>query len=237
MKFDPALTPATLIRRYKRFLADVEMSDGKKITVHCPNTGAMLGCADPGSKIWLSHSDNPKRKYAWTWELVDTGSVLVGVHPGRSNSFVAEAISNGVITQLQGYAQCRAEVAYGHENSRADFFLSGHKAKADCFLEVKNVTAVSGTGIGIFPDAVSARGTRHLRELASCVRAGGRAALCFCVARDDVTEVCPADNIDPLYGQELRNAIASGVEVLAYRANVSPLQFKIYQEIPVICPG
>jgi len=235
MNFDPPLIPATLIRRYKRFLADVEMSDGEKITVHCPNTGAMLGCADPGSKVWLSHSDNPKRKYAWTWELVETGTVLVGVHPGRSNQFVAEAISTGVISQLQGYAECRAEVGYGHENSRADFLLSDHMTKADCFLEVKNVTAVSSAGIGIFPDAVSARGTRHLRELGGCVEAGGRAALCFCVARDDVTEIRPADNIDPVYGQELRKAIATGVEVLAYRAQVSPQQVLLYQQIPVLC--
>jgi len=237
MNFEPTLVAATLERRYKRFLADVCMADGRRLTVHCPNTGAMLGCADPGARIWLSHSDNPKRKYAWTWELVLVGQTLVGVHPGRSNRLVAEAVGDGTITQLQGYAGRRAEVAYGLEGSRADFFLSGHASRADCFLEVKNVTAICAPGIAIFPDAVSARGSRHLRELAAWAAAGGRAALCFCVARDDVREVRPADNIDSLYGQELRRAITSGVEVFAYRAQISPGQIRLYREVPVICPG
>ncbi len=237
MHFEPALVAATLERRYKRFLADVHMESGRLLTVHCPNTGAMLGCAEPGSGIWLSHSDNPRRKYAWTWELVRVGQTLVGVHPGRSNALVAEAISNGCISQLQGYAGCRAEVAYGHEGSRADFLLSGHTTKADCFLEVKNVTAVNAPGIAVFPDAVSIRGARHLRELAASVRQGMRAALCFCVARDDAREVRPADAIDPVYGRELRRAIEAGVEVFAYRARVSPGQIQLYREVPVFCPG
>ncbi len=236
MNFEPTLTAATLERRYKRFLADVCLADGQRLTVHCPNTGAMLGCAEPGARIWLSHSDNPKRKYAWTWELVRVGRTLVGVHPGRSNRLVAEALAEGVISQLQGYPRSRAEVACGLEGSRADFFLSGHCGKADCFLEVKNVTAVSAPGIAIFPDAVSTRGSRHLRELAAWAAQGGRAALCFCVARDDVREVRPADSIDPRYGQELRRAIAAGVEVIAYRARVSPERIRLYQEVPVVCP-
>ncbi len=237
MIFEATLVAATLERRYQRFLADVRMADGQRLTVHCPNTGAMLGCAEPGADIWLSHSDNPQRKYAWTWEIVRVGQTLVGVHPGRSNQLVAEAIVDGIIAQLQGYAGRRAEVAYGLEGSRADFFLSGHATRADCFLEVKNVTAVSRPGIAIFPDAVSTRGSRHLRELAAWAVAGGRAALCFCVARDDVREVRPADNIDPRYGQELRRAMAAGVEVFAYRAQVSSGQIRLYTEVPVICPS
>jgi len=237
MDFEVSLTAATLERRYKRFLADVRLPDGRVMTVHCPNTGAMLGCAEPGSEIWLSHSDNPKRKYAWTWELVRVGSSLVSVHPGRSNRLVDEAIRGGIIAPLQGYTECRGEVAYGLEGSRADFFLSGHAGKPDCFLEVKNVTALSAPGIAIFPDAMSTRGSRHLRELAAWSRSGGRAALCFCVARDDAGEVRPADGIDPQYGLELRRALAAGVEVLAYRARVSPEGIRLYREVPVYCPG
>ncbi len=236
MKFIPALTPAILERRYKRFLADVRLDSGQCLTVHCPNTGAMLGCAVPGSRIWLSHSDNPKRKYAWTWELVAADDVIVGVHPGRSNRLVAEAIDSGVISQLRGYADCRAEVRYGLEGSRADFFLSGHVQHRDCFVEVKNVTALSASGIAIFPDAVSLRGRRHLRELAHWAGTGARAVLCYCVARDDIQEVRPADLIDPDYGQELRTAIAAGVEVYAYCARVTPADIVLYREIKVVCP-
>jgi len=237
MDFEPALTAAFLERRYKRFLADVSLAaGGERLTVHCPNTGAMLGCADPGSRIWLSPSTKALRRTAWTWELVEAGRTLVGVHPGRSNRLVAEAITAGVIRPLQGYARCRPEVAYGLEGSRADFFLSGHASQRDCYLEVKNVTALSAPGVAIFPDAVSTRGRRHLRELAAWVQTGGRAALCFCVARDDTREVRPADAIDPDYGRELRQAQALGVEVFAYRARVSPRQIRLYREIPVVCP-
>jgi len=236
MNFDPVLVSATLERRYKRFLADVWLTDGRLVTVHCPNTGAMLGCAAPGSTVWLSHSDNPKRKYAWTWELIQVGACWVGVHPGRSNRLVAEAIERGVISQLQGYQRRRAEVVYGREGSRADFFLSGHETRADCFVEVKNVTAVSTPGIAVFPDAVSTRGARHLRELAHWTGTGGRAVLCYCVARDDVQEVQPADDIDPRYGQELRKAICAGVEVYAYCAQVSSAKLHLYRQVRVVCP-
>lgn len=236
MRFADPLVSARLVRRYKRFLADVTFDDGTTITVHCPNTGSMLGCHAPGSRVWLSRSDNPKRKYAYTWELVELdGGVLVGINTGRSNALVREAIESGVIDELGGYEEIRAEVAYGNEGSRADFLLTGDAT--DCYVEVKNVTAAVEDGVALFPDAVSARGTKHLRELMGAVRdSGKRAVLCFCVQRTDVNEVRPADDIDPTYGRTLREALAEGVEVLAYRATMHPEGVALAERVPVVCP-
>ncbi len=237
MKFERPLLKGTLERRYKRFLADVRLLSGERITAHCPNTGSLLGCAEPGSPVWLSHSSRPGRKYAHTWELVKVGNrVTVGINTGRSNHLVHEALGAGVITQLRGYKDIRREVRFGEENSRVDFVLQNGAAKKACYLEVKNVTAAVDKGIAVFPDAVSARGTRHLRELVRVVNAGSRAAIFFCVQRGDVKEVRPADDIDPLYGAALREAMASGVEAIAYRASVSPRAIALKDEIPVVCP-
>ena len=236
MLFPEPLVGATLVRRYKRFLADVTLDDGTSITVHCPNTGSMLGCDAPGSRVWLSRSRNPKRKYAYTWELVEVdGGTLVGINTGRSNALVREAIESGVIGELGGYRDIRAEVPYGNEGSRADFLLSG--ARRDCYVEVKNVTAAVSDGIALFPDAVSTRGTRHLRELMAAVtESGERAVLLFCVQRTDVGEVRPADDIDPEYGRTLREALAAGVEALAYRAEMNPAAVVLAEPLPVVCP-
>jgi len=236
VRFPVSLIGARLTRRYKRFLADVTLDDGTALTAHCPNTGSMLGCQLPGSRVWLSRSDNPKRKYAYTWELVELdGGVLVGINTGRSNALVREAIESGVIGELGGYDEIRAEVRYGSENSRADFLLSG--GDGDCYVEVKNVTAAVQDGVAVFPDAVSTRGTKHLRELMGVVReAGKRAVLCFCVQRTDVDEVRPADDIDPVYGRTLREALAAGVEVVAYRAEMHPEAVVLAERIPVVCP-
>lgn len=238
MKFETELVPATLVRRYKRFLADVVLANGDTITVHCPNTGAMLGCAEPGASVWLSESDNPSRKYRHTWELVAVADeVLVGIHTGRSNRLVAEALDAGIITQLAGYRQRRPEVKYGRESSRIDFLLDDHCGGApQCYLEVKNVTAAVDDGVAVFPDAVSARGTRHLRELCGVVQEGHRAALCFCVQRSDVREVRPADSIDPDYGRALREAQRTGVDVFAYKAAVSANNVQLTAAVPVVCP-
>jgi sugar fermentation stimulation protein A len=236
MRFPDPLVGARLSKRYKRFLADVTLDDGTALTAHCPNTGSMLGCQLPGSRVWLSRSDNPKRKYAYTWELVELdGGVLVGINTGRSNALVREAIESGVIGELGGYDEIRAEVRYGNENSRADFLLSG--GDGDCYVEVKNVTAAVEDGVALFPDAVSTRGTKHLRELMGVVReAGKRAVLCFCVQRTDVDEVRPADDIDPDYGRTLREALGAGVEVIAYRAEMRPEAVVLAERIPVVCP-
>jgi sugar fermentation stimulation protein A len=236
VRFPAPLLAARLIKRYKRFLADVILNDGTVLTAHCPNTGSMLGCQTPGSRVWLSRSDNPKRKYAHTWELVELdGGTMVGINTGRSNSLVREAIESGLIGELAGYEAIRPEVRYGNENSRADFLLSG--ANGSCYVEVKNVTAAVDDGIALFPDAVSTRGTRHLRELMGSLRqAGQRAVLCYCVQRCDVAQVRPADDIDPEYGVTLREALDAGVEVIAYRATLNPEAVALVERIPVVCP-
>ncbi|HSN18798.1 MAG TPA: DNA/RNA nuclease SfsA [Gammaproteobacteria bacterium] len=236
MRFDPPLQEARLERRYKRFLADVRRPDGEHLTVHCPNTGAMLGCADPGMRVWLSRAANPARKYAWTWELVEASpGVMVGIHTGRTNSLVREGIRAGLIKELVGYSAIRGEVIAG-DGFRVDFLLQGHAQRPDCYLEAKNVTAAVQDGIALFPDAVSERATRHLRELMQKVRTGHRAVLCFCVQRDDVMEVRPADAIDPVYGRTLREAIGQGVEVMAYAASVTPHEAVLYRPVPVRMP-
>lgn len=236
MRFDPPFTEGRLLRRYQRFLADVEFPDGRRLTVHCPNTGSMLGCADPGMRVWLSQAANPKRKYAWTWEQVEAlPGVAVGIHTGRTNSLVREGIETGLIRELADYPSVRGEVMAG-EGFRVDFLLSGAPGKTACYLEVKNVTAAVQGGIALFPDAVSERASRHLRELMQRVRSGERAMLCFCVQRDDVAEVRPADALDPVYGRTLREAMAAGVEVTAYAAWVTPAEAVLYRAIPVRLP-
>lgn len=237
MKFDAPLIEGTLRRRYKRFLADVRLHSGDVVTAHCPNTGSLLGCAEPGSTVWLSRSSKPGRKYPYTWEMVQVeGPVTVGINTGLSNRLVREALESGVIAELGGYPSIRGEVRFGQENSRVDLLLQDGDQKPACYLEVKNVTAAVDGGIAIFPDAVSARGTRHLRELIRVVASSARAALCFCVQRGDVNEVRPADEIDPEYGRALREAIACGVEVLAYRAQVTPEGIRLEKRVPVTCP-
>jgi sugar fermentation stimulation protein A len=235
MRFSQALTSAILLRRYKRFLADVILDDGRTLTAHCPNTGSMLGCAEPGSRVWLSPAMGDRRKLAWTWELVEAAGVLVGIHTGRTNRIVREAIETGTLREAAGYPRIRAETKYGIEGSRVDFLLESD-THPPCYLEVKNVTAAVKDGIALFPDAISARGTKHLREMQQMVREGHRALLVFCVQRGDVTEVRPADAIDPEYGRELRRALDAGVEAVAYRALVSPVEIRLAGRLPVVCP-
>ena len=221
MRFAEPLVEGRLVRRYQRFLADVETADGQLLTAHCPNTGSMLGCAEPGMRVWLSPASNPARKLAWTWELVEAlPGVVVGMHTGRSNGLVREAIEAGRVAELAGYAVIRPEVKYG-AGSRIDFLLQS-PGRADCYLEVKNVTAAVEGGVGWFPDAVTTRGTKHLNEMAAMVGAGHRAVLVFCVQRGDVDAVRPAGHIDPAYARAFDEARAAGVEVIALGAEVSP---------------
>ena len=235
MELSKPLIQATLLRRYKRFLADVRLSDGQEMTVHVPNTGSMLGCVEAGLSVGLSDSGNLERKYRFTWETVRVAGAHVGVNTHRANALVGEAITNGVLTQLAGYTEQRAEVRFGEEASRIDWLLT-HPKKPDCYVEVKNVTAAVEKGVALFPDAVSERGTKHLRELMRMVEEGRRAVLIFCVQRDDVFEVRPADAIDPLYGKTLRHALAAGVEADAWRAKFEPMAIYLADCIPVVCP-
>lgn len=234
MKFSPELQPALLLRRYKRFLADIELPNGEITTIHCANTGSMKNCIAERSACWYSISDNPKRKYPFTWEIASTpDGCLAGINTGRANALVREAIENGVISELQGYDHCDAEVKYGQENSRIDFLLTASN-KPSCYVEVKSVTLGIGDGLGCFPDSVSARGTKHLRELMVMVEQGYRSVLVFCVQHSGIDRVAPADTIDPLYGTTLREALEVGVEVLVYGAELSPQQVTLTTSLPLI---
>ncbi len=219
MEFPSPLIGGRLIRRYKRFLADVRLEDGCEVTAHCPNTGSMLGCQPEDARVWLSESDNPKRKLRYTWELVDTGAGLACINTARPNGQARCAIEAGMVAELAGYGSCRSEVRYGSEKSRIDLHLSGHPSAPDAWVEVKNVTLCEA-GMGYFPDAVTVRGQKHLRELMGQVAAGERGVLLFVVNHSGIREVRPADHIDPAYGKLLREAAAAGVEVLAYRADL-----------------
>ncbi len=229
----PPLTRGTLLRRYKRFLADVSLADGSVITAHCPNTGAMTGCAEPGSPVWLSRSANPQRKYPYGWELVATADgSLACIHSARANALAVEAIENRSVVELQGYCALRGEVKYGEENSRVDVLLEFDQGL--CFVEVKSVTLHLGGGLGVFPDAVSERGTRHLRELIACRQQGHRAVLLFAVLHTGIQRVAPADAIDARYGGTFREALEAGVEVLAYGAAIDDETIVLHDSLPVL---
>ncbi len=234
MKFTQSLIEGVLIRRYKRFLADVQLQDGKVVTAHTPNTGSMKGCSTPGSRVWLSHSNNPNRKYPLSWELVEIAkNILVGINTILPNTLAREGIEQGIITELQGYDTIRKEVPYGREGSRIDLLLqNGENNK--CYVEVKNVTLVEDR-IAFFPDAVSQRAAKHLRELEAMVKKDHRGVILYCVQRKDAREVRPADSIDPVYGQTLRKSIDQGVEAIAYQASVSTSEIKITNRLPVVC--
>ena len=233
MKFDQRLIEGKLVKRYKRFLADVDLGDGKLVTAHTPNTGSMQGCSIPGSRVWLRNSGNPNRKYPLSWELVEAlPDVIVGINTGLPNKLVREAIENGVIQELHGYNLIRSEVPYGIENSRIDLLLQDEQAKL-CYVEIKNVTLVE-SDTALFPDAVSKRGSKHLRELIEMRKQGHRSVIFYCVQRKDANQVRPADNIDPEYGQTLRLAIDAGVEAFAYRAVVNEIEIYLADRIPVL---
>ena len=235
MKLPQPLIQGFLIKRYKRFLADIELEDGRVITAHTPNTGSMKGCCIPGSRVWLRDSGNSARKYPLSWELVEVApEVLVGINTGLPNKLVRECLESNTISELRGYRNIRSEVPYGRENSRIDLLLEEGPG-GSCYVEIKNVTLVEDN-IGLFPDAVSSRGTKHLRELGEMARLGHRAVIFYCVQRCDAREVRPADTIDPEYGDALRTAIAGGVEAIAYRASVSPETIKLERSLPVVCP-
>ncbi|MFE8071370.1 DNA/RNA nuclease SfsA [Marinobacteraceae bacterium S3BR75-40.1] len=235
MQFDPPLLRGTLVQRYKRFLADIDLADGQRITAHCPNTGSMLNCKAPGSTVWVTHNPDPKRKLAYTWELVETApGVVACINTARPNRLVEEALTAQRIPQLGGYPTLRREVKYGQEKSRIDLLLQGHPEQPDAWIEVKNVT-LGEDEQGYFPDAVTTRGQKHLRELATLAGEGQRAVLMFCVCHSGVTSVRPADHIDPEYGRLLREAMAAGVEVLAWQAEMSAEGMELVRALPVTC--
>lgn len=236
MNWPGPLLEGHLIRRYKRFLADVELLDGRQVVAHCPNTGSMQGCALPGSRVWLSVSNDPRRKLPFTWELAQTpAGDWIGINTARPNGVVREAIAAGHIPALSGYGQIRSEVRYGQENSRIDLHLSGHLAGLpDVWVEVKNVTLAESDGWGLFPDAVSTRGQKHLRELRAQCLLGDRAVLLFCVSHSAIHRVAPAALIDPVYAQLLRDVAGQGVEVMAWKSVLTPQTWTLDRAVPVI---
>lgn len=226
MDFSPALRPARLVQRYKRFLADVVTPEGETLTIHCANTGAMTGCATPGDTVWYSTSASLTRKYPHSWELTETqDGHWICVNTLRANGLLREALNAGQIAELTVYPTLLPEVKYGSENSRIDFLLQAD-SRRNCYIEVKSVTLLQ-QGHGYFPDAVTVRGQKHLRELSQIARSGQRAVLFFAVLHSGINDVSPAHHIDAHYAELLEQAQRNGVEVLCYKAQLSPLGLKL----------
>ena len=223
MRFATPLVPATLVKRYKRFLADVVLASGETITVHCANPGGMIGLTAPGARVWLSLSGNAKRKLPHSWELIEVdfggGAELVGINTAHPNLLAAEAIVAGSIPELAGYDSIRREVRYG-ESSRVDFLLESER-RPPCYVEVKNVHLMRQRGLAEFPDSVTKRGAKHLAELAAMARAGNRAVMLFLVQIGSAEKFRLARDIDPAYGAAFDLARKAGVEALAYRCALS----------------
>lgn len=229
MKFAAPLHRGRLIKRYKRFLADVLLDTGETVTATCPNTGSMLGLLSPGAVVWLSTSDSPTRKYKHTWELVETQlgkhPELVGINTGHPNRLVSEAIEAGTIKELKGYQRLRREVKYGR-NSRIDLLLEDDK-KGLCYVEIKNVHMMRNAGRAEFPDSVTARGAKHLAEMSDMVAAGHRAVMLYLIQMATPTTFELARDIDPAYAAAYDLARAAGVEAIAYRCRMSPQEIAV----------
>lgn len=232
MRFQTPLEPATLIRRYKRFLADIRLEDGREVTAHCANPGSMMGLAEPGSRIWVEPNDDPKKKLKYGWRLVDHGNGhFTGVDTALPNRALKAALAAGAIPELAAYDTVLPEQKYG-ENSRVDFLLRGADLP-DAYVEVKSVTLSRQKGLAEFPDSVTARGARHLRDLAEMVHAGHRAVLFYLVQRTDCTTVTVAADIDHVYAEALVMARLAGVEVLAYDCAITPQEVRIRGTLPL----
>ncbi|MCD5996312.1 DNA/RNA nuclease SfsA [Pseudomonas sp. CDFA 602] len=234
MRFSPELEQGRLLIRYKRFLADIETDSGERLTIHCPNTGSMLNCMMPDGRVWFSRSDDPRRKLPGTWEISETPQGrLACINTGRANTLVEEALRAGVISELNGFTALKREVAYGQEKSRVDFRLE--YPEGYLYLEVKSVTlGFDASPVAAFPDAVTQRGARHLRELAGLAREGVRAVLLYCVNLNGIEAVRPAEEIDPAYAAALRDAISAGVQVLAYGVQLTPQEVRIDRRLQVL---
>jgi len=236
MRFQSPLLPGTLIKRYKRFLADVRLDSGKEVTAHCANPGSMLGLAEPGSRVFLSVSDNPKRKLKMSWELVEVdlgaGPALVGINTAHPNGLVAAAIGEGRIAPLSGYANLRREVRYG-ANSRVDILLED-EARPACYVEVKNVHLMRKKGLAEFPDSVTARGAKHLGELTAMVEAGCRAVMVYLIQRGDADRFSLARDIDKTYGRAFDLARSAGVEALAYGCEVTTAGIAVSRPVKIV---
>jgi sugar fermentation stimulation protein A len=235
MRFPAPLLPATLVKRYKRFLADVVLPSGETITVHCANPGSMIGLAAAGARVWLSKSDNANRKLAHSWELIEVdlgaGSELVGINTAHPNALAAEAIAAGAIPELAGYRTIRREVKYG-ENSRVDFLLAD-PARPPCYVEIKNVHLMRRPALAEFPDAVTKRGAKHLAELSAMVAVGARAVMLYLIQIGSARMFRLARDIDPAYGRAFDAARAAGVEAIAYRCGITCDGIEVVEPVPM----
>ncbi|WP_282608023.1 DNA/RNA nuclease SfsA [Pelagibius sp. Alg239-R121] len=238
MQFPDPLLPGRLIKRYKRFLADVKLDSGEVVTAHCANPGSMMGLAEVGSQVWLSPARNPDRKLKFSWEIATAKGEPVGINTSHPNAIVADAIADGSIPELTGYAQLKREVRYG-KNSRIDILLTGPEDVAPpsntppCYVEVKNVTLKRGAHAAEFPDSVTSRGAKHLEELGDAVEAGYRAVMFFLVQRADSSKVSIAGDIDPNYETAFARALSRGVEVLCYDCKVTPESIDLNRALPL----
>jgi sugar fermentation stimulation protein A len=236
MRFPAPLLPATLVKRYKRFLADVLLPSGETVTVHGANPGSMIGLAAPGARVWLSKSANPKRKLAHSWELIEvdfgTGAELVGINTAHPNALAVEAIAAGAVPELAGYASLRREVKYGR-NSRVDILLE-HPRRPPCYVEIKNVHLMRRPGLAEFPDAVTKRGAKHLGELADMVAQGHRAVMLFLIQIGSARHFALARDIDPAYGRAFDAARAAGVEANAYRCGITRDGIEVVEPVSIV---
>jgi sugar fermentation stimulation protein A len=228
MMFEKELVEGKLIQRYKRFLADIELKSGEIVTAHCPNSGSMKSCITPGWKVMVSENNNPNRKYRYTWEMVHNGKCWIGINTHIPNQVVAEAINYNKIPELSGYDTLRREVKYG-KNSRIDIFLERNNTY--CYVEIKNVTLVEEDDFYYFPDSVTERGRKHLHELIEMKRLGHRTVMFFFVQRNDGKIFKPAAHIDPAYSLSLKEAYKRGIEILVYRADVSPGKIELKEKL------
>lgn len=235
MRFPSPLIRGRLVKRYKRFLADVILDTGEALTAVCPNTGSMRGLTTPGATIWLSESDSPTRKYRHTWEMIETdlgkGPTVVGINTGHPNALVAEAIAARRVKALAGYPNRRREVKYG-VNSRIDLLLEDPK-RGLCYVEVKNVHLMRAEGVAEFPDSVTERGAKHLHEMSEMVRQGHRAMMVFLIQRQDARQFALATDIDPAYAAAFAQARAAGVEAIALRCRMSPEEIAVDRPVPI----
>lgn len=239
MKFNPPLQQGKLIKRYRRFLTDIETTTGETITIHCPNTGSMLNCLLPESDLWYEASQDPHRKTKGTWVIATTPFArLANVNTHLANRLIEEALENGTINLGLPYNKLQREVKYGNENSRIDIrltHLTPDSEESFTYIEVKSVTlGFKDSDIAAFPDAVTTRGTKHLRELTELAKNGTNAVLIYCVNLEGITGVRPADEIDAEYGKALRLAAKNGVKILAFATSITPNEIKITHEIPVL---
>lgn len=235
MRFPTPLLSGRLVKRYKRFLADITLDDGREITAHCANPGSMMGVAIEGSKVWVSEHQGKGRKLPFSWEMIELGKTLVPINTSNPNKIAFEAVEAGVIPELSGYKDIRREVKYG-EGSRIDLLLEGGRRRKPCYVEIKNVHLSRKKGLAEFPDSVTARGAKHLAELSNMAADGARAVMLFIVQRSDCRRFRPAADLDPAYAKALNEAVSSGVETLCYDCEVTLSEVVLRKALEIELP-